>query len=1418
MERKVLSSATVALFVIVLFSSVALPPVQAQLRSPTSLTLSPSSFEIKPGESLTLTATLTSNGTPLEGKSIAFASVGGSVSPNIGTTDSNGQVEITYTAPSVETSVTVTVMFAGDLYYQESNASSSGTVAKASTTLGISPPTFTVSSGESTTLTVTLNSGGSPLSGKSIGFTTTLGSVSPNVGTTDQEGRISITYTAPVVSIRNTTEVVAVFAGGLTHKTSSATASGTIEVDEEVQINPTDDAHVAEGYPANNYNDTALYLQSYPADYKNERIFLKFDLSSIPTSAEIVQAKLHLYSWKGRYANVVAQCRAVQDDTWGETTLTWNSQPAHGEVLDTVLLEGLAAENKWHSWDVTSFVRNQFKGDKIASLALRAEVEGASGQYSFESKEWVDATLHPNLEVIYVQDNAQDIMGLLEDVTAASDYRYDAKDDKGSGLDGIKIIENPNGGYLGVYHSFIGERVDVRLAASTDLINWTYVTTLEPDASQPTIAYHAPTGGYLVAFEKHKAGMGNVKFEYYSNIDNLFAANPSKTYDAPRTLSSLNEGTPNIYNINSDLSEIVVGFHYYWQGIVDKVAKGWLTDLLGQDPMWITQAQTFYNGELQVKGVDGNIGDRDHGWLFGSEYNLQEGQLINGDWGSWRQWLYDYATYDFTLLDIKTHKGSTAFGNGTFTVLKCPNGNNGVVVTYFLFSEGAASGEAGELIFYTEYPQLPTDLDLTPSTFTVSSENSLTLTVTLTSDDTPLAGKTIEFTATLGSVNPNTGTTDSEGEALVTYTAQKVSIRTSVTVAATFAGDTDYQASSASSSGTVKARPDLPAVVTITTGGAAFSIPETIKDDVSNFAVTISAEIQNLLPVPVPTTGFLLVNKENLSLVLAQESDKGLASVEGWAITPEITLGGFDLSVIVAKSVSFTKEGTPASIGVIIANPEYYELELVKIDATRRHVSILYDPDDGSGIKFPVTAGYLVENPVSAPELVKAAIRRGKELLLNSGRDIVQGILIKEQTRLPVFDFETDYWIDSPAVTNGIVLLPGSRILRLLENVVPEAGELIQVEANLPVLYDVKTDLKSEPVSSVQEIKQSPDVYRDKVVELTVYGYQGTISIQEYIEAATGGEVKILIDVRLEGMITWNTLSVPPEREELLIAAGASSVEQDTVFETQLAEFRLVGRVVSTKTIDESLPEALALIIFEEEKLRDVTLEELVMERIEENLAELNWTLTNFTEEAIPQIPVTSPSSVVYPVRPVVIQTPEEIPQIRISVRVEVHVEVVTPELPLRLKIDNSKISEVFVDLKQQMEDVRVIAEKLAEKPPELPEPPGLVWAYHEININVPEDAIENAEINFWVLKEWLATQGASKESIRLLRFHEGGWKELPTEILGENATHVSYRARTPGFSVFAIAAPPAGINMMLIGAFIVAIIAVIAFVALKKR
>lgn len=168
------------------------------------------------------------------------------------------------------------------------------------------------------------------------------------------------------------------------------------------KIAPTTDANVTQGYPDNNRGDTtALYLQRDTEGYKNERIFLKFNLDEIPAGSRIKQARIHLYCWRGKDSSMNAQALGVKDDTWDEATITWNNQPSTGEVLDAILLDSLAAENRWHSWDVTSFVETEYKGDKVVSLALKAAMEDASGQYAFESKEWFDTTLHPYLEVVY---------------------------------------------------------------------------------------------------------------------------------------------------------------------------------------------------------------------------------------------------------------------------------------------------------------------------------------------------------------------------------------------------------------------------------------------------------------------------------------------------------------------------------------------------------------------------------------------------------------------------------------------------------------------------------------------------------------------------------------------------------------------------------------------------------------------------------------------------------------------------------------------------------------------------------------------------------------------------------------------------------------------------------------------------------
>src|SRR5207244_739086 len=87
-------------------------------------------------------------------------------------------------------------------------------------------------------------------------------------------------------------------------------------------------------------------------------------------------------------------------------------------------------------------------------------------------------------------------------------------------------------------------------------------------------------------------------------------------------------------------------------------------------------------------------------------YRLVEGQLVNGDFGSWRTFLFSWPT-GAKRLDVHTNGGSTAFANPTFSRVRAPTGGPAVAVTMFLPREGAAPGEAGELIYYKKLDTAP---------------------------------------------------------------------------------------------------------------------------------------------------------------------------------------------------------------------------------------------------------------------------------------------------------------------------------------------------------------------------------------------------------------------------------------------------------------------------------------------------------------------------------------------------------------------------------------------------------------------------------------------------------------------------------------------------------------------------------------
>lgn len=329
---------------------------------------------------------------------------------------------------------------------------------------------------------------------------------------------------------------------------------------------------------------------------------------------------------------------------------------------------------------------------------------------------------------------------IIEDVGRTTAHRYGARDDRGAPLEGLKVVQ-VGSHYVGAYHAPGGGRFNVHIATSRDLIEWTRRTTLDEDASQPTIAA-LPNGGVLVAYEKTTlldvlpraplpaalAGPTDiidgplnrirVRFRYYRSVEALLDGQHSGQFTAPRSLSPTAEGTPSITKVRLrrgliSRSRIEVGLHYFADldrngtPDVDRLATATLTNF----NTWKARSERDLDADLLTLrsfhegfGVPprGSIGDRDQIVLNGVRLELQEAQYIPGDYSSWRLFLIDPRHRVPRPLEIATGDTSRSVGNPTATALTAPSGRPAILVTMYVFAEGAGPHEAGPLVFYVE--------------------------------------------------------------------------------------------------------------------------------------------------------------------------------------------------------------------------------------------------------------------------------------------------------------------------------------------------------------------------------------------------------------------------------------------------------------------------------------------------------------------------------------------------------------------------------------------------------------------------------------------------------------------------------------------------------------------------------------------
>ena len=424
---------------------------------------------------------------------------------------------------------------------------------------------------------------------------------------------------------------------------------------------------------------------------------VRFDLR--PLVRPLARATLRVFVRRG------GRGLAVRRPGPGRSTL------AFGQVLSA--RERRLRAGHSYEFDVTSAIRRS-GGRHVFVLT-----SGSRGRIVLGAGQSVDPALRPRLRLWLERppwaarpkptETAGDgrsaaarreLLDSLGSVIDSDGHRYDAKDNLGNRLDTLKIIQVGRSRYVGVHHTLLDGHFTVMVASSTNLLDWRHRGVLAGDGSQPTIA---PLGrGFVVAYE-HDAPKGiGLRFRHYPNLKRLFEGDWAREFIAPLTLSRAAQGTPNIYGTSLgdgiDDSQIRVGLHYFRNGVVDRQATGTLRDF----SLWHAQRQPFLDNRPLALGARGHIGDRDHIAFEGYDFNVHETELVPGDWSSWRTYLYDFRARSAHWLQVQTHGGSFAFGNPTVTEVTAPSGKRALAITQFLFYEGAAAGEAGQLIYYRE--------------------------------------------------------------------------------------------------------------------------------------------------------------------------------------------------------------------------------------------------------------------------------------------------------------------------------------------------------------------------------------------------------------------------------------------------------------------------------------------------------------------------------------------------------------------------------------------------------------------------------------------------------------------------------------------------------------------------------------------
>jgi len=122
-------------------------------------------------------------------------------------------------------------------------------------------------------------------------------------------------------------------------------------------------------------------------------------------------------------------------------------------------------------------------------------------------------------------------------------------------------------------------------------------------------------------------------------------------------------------------------------------------------------------------------------------------------------------------------------------------------------------------------------------------------------------------------------------------------------------------------------------------------------------------------------------------------------------------------------------------------------------------------------------------------------------------------------------------------------------------------------------------------------------------------------------------------------------------------------------------------------------------------------------------------------------------------------------------------------------------VEKVQLITNRNLSEVKVSIIKLKQKPENIPltlRENENVYQYLDIKLTdnenyVSDEDIETLNFTFKVEVAWIEERNIDKNTVVLIRYHDGEWQNLTTKLLSENETHIFFVAETEGCSTFAV-------------------------------